>query len=62
MSGATAEEGGRCKSHTWEPSYTVGGAANWHSHCGKQYAGSLKKLKIELPLLLLGHSAVCDSL
>ena len=28
-----------------EPSYTVGGNANWWSHCGKQYDGSLKKTK-----------------
>ena len=36
-----------------EPSYTVGGNANWCSHSGKEYWGSflrfLKKLKIELP-------------
>ena len=32
-----------------EPSYTVGGNVNWCSHCGKQYGGSSKKLKIELP-------------
>ena len=32
-----------------EPSYTVGGNVNWYSHYGKQYRGSLKKLKIELP-------------
>jgi len=25
-----------------EPSYTVGGNANWCSHYGKQYGGSLK--------------------
>ena len=25
-----------------EPSYTVGGNANWHSHCGKQYGGFSK--------------------
>ena len=25
-----------------EPSYTVGGNANWCSHCGKQYGGSSK--------------------
>ena len=31
-----------------EPSYTVGGNVNWCSHYGEQYAGSLKKLKIEL--------------
>ena len=27
----------------------VGGNVNWYSHYGKQYGGSLKKLKIELP-------------
>ena len=32
-----------------EPSYTVGGDANWYSHCEEQYGVSLKKLKIELP-------------
>ena len=32
-----------------EPSYTVGGNVNWCSHYGKQYGGSSKKLKIELP-------------
>ena len=31
-----------------EPSYTVGENVNWCSHYGKQYGGSLKKLKIEL--------------
>jgi len=25
-----------------EPSYTVGGNANWSSHSGKQYEGSSK--------------------
>ena len=32
-----------------EPSYTAGGKASWCSHSGKQYGGSLKKLKVELP-------------
>ena len=32
-----------------EPTYTVGGNVNWYSHYGRQYGGSLKKLKIELP-------------
>ena len=27
---------------TREPSYTVGGNVNWHSHYGKQYGGSSK--------------------
>ena len=31
-----------------EPSYTLGRNVNWCSHFGKQYGGSLKKLKIEL--------------
>ena len=31
-----------------EPSCTVGGNTNWYSHCGRQYGGSSKKLKIEL--------------
>ena len=25
--------------------YTVGGKVNWYSHCGKQYGGSLRKIK-----------------
>ena len=32
-----------------EPLCTVGGNANWYRHSGKQYGGSSKKLKIELP-------------
>ena len=32
-----------------EPWCTVGGNVNWYSHYGKQYGGSSKKLKIELP-------------
>ena len=32
-----------------EPSYTVGGNANWYSHYGEQCGDSLKKLGIELP-------------
>ena len=32
-----------------EPSYTVGGKVNRYSQYGKQYGGSLKKTKIELP-------------
>ena len=28
-----------------EPSYTVGGNADWCSHCGKQYGVTLKKIK-----------------
>ena len=32
-----------------EPSCTVGGNVNWCSHCGKEYGGSSKNLKIELP-------------
>ena len=31
-----------------DPSYTVGGNANWYSHCGEQCGDSLKKLGIEL--------------
>ena len=26
-----------------EPFYTVDGNVNWHSHCGEEYGGSLKK-------------------
>ena len=26
----------------WKPSYTVGGNANWCSHCGKRYGGISK--------------------
>ena len=29
--------------------YTNGETVNWHSHCGKQYRGSSKKVKTELP-------------
>ena len=32
-----------------EPLYTVGRNVNWSSHYEKQYGGSFKKLKIELP-------------
>ena len=32
-----------------EPSYAVGGSANWYSHYGEQCGDSLKKLGIELP-------------
>ena len=41
-----------------EPSYTVGGNANWYNHYGKQYEVSSEKLKLELSydpaILLLG--------
>lgn len=32
-----------------EPLGIVGGNINWCGHCGKQYAGSSKKLKLEQP-------------
>ena len=32
-----------------EPFCTVGGNADWCSHCGKQYGDNLKKLKMDLP-------------
>ena len=32
-----------------EPSYTVGGKANYYSHYGEQCGDSFKKLEIELP-------------
>ena len=32
-----------------EPSYTVGGNADWYSHYGKTVWRFLKKLEIELP-------------
>ena len=32
-----------------EPSYTVGGNANYYSHYGEQCGVSLRKLEIELP-------------
>ena len=32
-----------------EPSYTVGGNANWYSHYAEQCGESFKKLEIELP-------------
>ena len=39
-----------------ESSYTMGGNVNWCSYYGKQYRGSLKKLKVELlyDLAILG--------
>ena len=57
-----------------EPSYIVNGDVSWYSYYGKQYRGSLKKLKIELPydpaIPLLGiypnktviHKDTCPSL
>ena len=33
-----------------EPWCTLGGNADWSSHCGKEYGLSSKKLKMELPL------------
>ena len=36
-----------------EPSYTVGGNANWYSHYTEQCGNYLKKLEIELPLDLV---------
>ena len=32
-----------------QPSHIVGGNANWYSHYGEHYEGSIKKQKIELP-------------
>ena len=32
-----------------EPKCTVGGNADWCSHCGKQYGISSENYKIELP-------------
>ena len=32
-----------------EPSYSVDGNVSWYTRCGKQYGGSLRKLKIQLP-------------
>ena len=32
-----------------ETSYAAGGTENWYSHYGKQYGGSSKKLRIDLP-------------
>ena len=44
----------KCIKHVLEK----GKAVPWYGHCGKQYGGVLKKLKIELPydpaILLLG--------
>ena len=28
--------------------YTIGGKADWCSHCGKQYGDNLKKIKMDL--------------
>ena len=35
-----------------KPSHTTGGTANWYSHYGRQYGGSSKKLRIDLPQYL----------
>ena len=32
-----------------EPLYTVGGNVDWYRHCGKQYGGTKKKLKMKRP-------------
>ena len=32
-----------------EPSYSVDGNVSWYRHYGKQYGGSLRKLKLQLP-------------
>ena len=32
-----------------EPSYMLGGNANWYNHYGEQYGDALKKLEIKLP-------------
>lgn len=32
-----------------EPLCTVGGNVSWHNHYGKEYGGSLKTSKVELP-------------
>ena len=45
-----------------EPSYTVGGNANWYNHCGEQHGDSLKK-KLGLKLLFSSGQlspTVCD--
>ena len=40
-----------------EPSYTVGGNANWYSHYGEQYGVSLKKkLHTDLDIIQQSHS------
>ena len=53
------------------PSYSVGGNANWCSHCGKQYGVLSKKLKIVAPydpaipllgMLLFSRSVMSNSL
>jgi hypothetical protein len=31
-----------------EPSYTVHDNVKWNNHCGNQYRGSLKTIKIDL--------------
>ena len=41
-----------------EPSYTVDGDVNWYNPYAKQYGGSSKKLKIELPNCSLTHLLV----
>ena len=39
-----------------EPCYTVGANVNWYRHYEEQYRGSLQKLKIELPMILMEES------
>ena len=38
-----------CQEKRMSPLYTVVGNVNWYSQCGKQYGGSSKKKKKELP-------------
>ena len=39
----------KCQRECGKKTYTVGENVNWWGRCGKQYGGSLKKLKIETP-------------
>ena len=45
-----------------EHSYIVGETANWCSHCGKQYANSLKKLELpydpNVPVLVINQKNI----
>ena len=42
-----------------EQLYTIGGNVNWYRHCGKQYGGFSKQLKIELPSVSQSVTSQC---
>ena len=51
-----------CQEKGMSPFYSIIGNVNWYSQCGKQYGGSSKKKKIELPSDQISHSVMSDSL